>query len=39
MSNEKMKQMAKSYLTNIHKRKIITKNVIFRNLYMSKYAR
>ena len=25
--------MAKSYLTNIHTRKIVAKNVIFHNLY------
>ena len=30
--------MANSYLTNIHTRKIITENVIFHNLYMSKYV-
>ena len=30
--------MAKSYLTNIHTRKIIAENVIFHNLYMSKYV-
>ena len=29
--------MAKSYLTNIHTRKIIAENVIFHNLYMSKF--
>ena len=29
--------MIKSYLTNIHTRKIITEKVIFHNLRMSKY--
>ena len=30
--------MAKSHLTNIYTRKIIAENVIFHNLYMSKYV-
>ena len=30
--------MAKSYLINIHKSKIIAGNEIFQNLYMSKYV-
>ena len=29
--------MANSYLTNIHTRKIKAENVIFHNLYMSRY--
>ena len=30
--------MASSYLTNIHTRTIITENMIFHNVYMSKYV-
>ena len=30
--------MANCYLTNTHKRKIITENLIFHNLCMSKYV-
>ena len=30
--------MAKNYLTKIHTRTIIAENVIFHDLYMSKYA-
>ena len=30
--------MINSYLTNIHTRKIKTENVIFHNLYISKYC-
>ena len=30
--------MVKSYLSNTHKRKTIAENVIFHNLYMSKYV-
>ena len=30
--------MAKSYLANTHTRNIMAENVIFHNLYMSKYV-
>ena len=30
--------MANSYLTNIHTGKILTENVIFHNLFKSKYV-
>ena len=30
--------MANFYLTNIHRGKIITENVIFHDFYMSKYV-